>query len=195
MRFIEAIDDAILGFFTIISHWFQLWTGQTNYFLAKVAIYMMGISTMVHIVNHFHSILLDKDSLGDVLVGILGIPALIFFSFLCNSANNRALEGDLALVPIISPPGGFSERFLPFVRVFLGTVSLIIFPGDIWHVVTAYGILIISLEACYHLTIPSAIVFLYCSKVTPLPPSQGKIKDWFQPLFLKPALVKGDTKP
>src|SRR3989344_5439179 len=55
------IDEKLLQFFTKISHKFQIWTGKTNFFLAKCCIFL-GVGTYVLTLANYYIPILKQDS-------------------------------------------------------------------------------------------------------------------------------------
>ena len=184
-RAIEWIDEKILAFFTRVSHRFQILTGRTNFFLAKVCLLLIAGVMMLDILNYLHQILAHPTPfLGFCgwLMLSLGAFDLVFW---CDKLEHETLDNHDAV---------FHFHYMPPVfRVCFLAAGCWHFFSNLPNVVGAHNALHAFLELMWAFFLPLMVVFNYFMAVTSLPPVQGKVKEWLQSLaagFLKLAPAK-----
>lgn len=166
---IEWLDEKILSFFTKVSHRFQILTGRTNYFLAKICMFVAGAGATLQILNYFHQILAHRTPLFLVVVYVGVIGYAVYRTLECDTFENDVLNRERISVDIFS-----AEVAL---RVFFAFFTILSVPVVINEIFSARGILQTLLEIVDAFYVPSVFAYWYLMSVTPLPPAQGKIKE------------------
>jgi hypothetical protein len=109
---IEKADAAILKHVTRFCHWFQRWTGKTNFFLAKFPLGLCFAGCAIEILNYYRPVLTEKTALLSVVFNF----AITIYLTVCMvelDVNERQL-----------PSAGSQRRlrlgilYTPFLRIF-----------------------------------------------------------------------------
>lgn len=173
--YLEILDERILALFTKFSHWFQRLTGRTNYFLAKVFLFVAVYCQLLVILNYWFRILTAPSNLVDIVLGSL---------LICTAAEN-AITADKAESHLFSEHetkpyiGVFVDKY---VRIF--AIAITIFGlatgAFLWsEVVQKRSLLLDTIVGLWWVYCLSAIYF---ASVDPLPPGKSKVRRWLEEL-------------
>lgn len=179
---ISRMDSAIIGFVEKFAHWFQRLTGKTNFFLAGFIAGALLIPVFVGVIRGVSPL----NPLGPEPSEQTGFGHLAAFGLICllaytaffgwkkkeNEAWERLSKG------VANPRKGS-----------LGWLCCRIWCLQIFGI----SFLILLIEASLlgaAMTICLAL-YLYLETCDPLPPCQGKIKEWLGSLFAKRATEPG----
>ena len=174
MNFLERTDALILSFFTKISHKFQQATGQTNFFLAKCCIFLLGLSLCIHLINFFVRILNQETD-------IFLLSVMVVMGILLNKHLSLCEKEDKNLKNSIEKPtknpreiGLFSLRII--------TIFICFFTVNYYNLVKELSQPKVSLifEILNHGFSPVYCSYLYFISVTLLPPGKSRIREWIE---------------
>lgn len=90
---IIRLDDALLLFFTKISHRFQRLTGRTNFFLAKLCLYACIIGLLINIASYWVPLIVFKINLLEFIIAVLFVIFLIFQIDFCDKSEETVFSG------------------------------------------------------------------------------------------------------
>jgi len=181
----ELIDKRILALFTKFSHWFQRLTGQTNFFLARVFLFLVVTEMIVRLLNYWLHFLSRKTTIIDVVVS----PVLVLFSVIylhCLHQADEQIYRDNTVKPFIqhlfeSGSAG-SAITMVFMRV-LGMILIVLaLPMDVEDLLfrKLEKNVVWALEAYTSFGLAYFIVFIYFVLVDPLPPGKSKVRQWVE---------------
>ena len=170
MEFFKKVDAKLIGFFTKISHRFQRLTGRTNFFLAKIALCVVGLSLMSQVADYFLSLFGIGTSALSVVLALGAATVVISWAYECDEAKHGVYAEEKAKRNFMPPEADpvciriiFLALLVPWITVFL---AVVVSPNGI----LAFKILL-SLYA------PALVTFLYFIAVDPLPPGKSKIRE------------------
>ncbi len=170
-----AFDQWLIGKFETFAHWFQRWTGKTNYFLARIT-----FANAIALVGFFAWM-----RGGFFLPIVFGFCGLLWMHLLSRDeemAYRRMEKG-------VANPEKYEWCGVRMVAVgvalflfFLFLYAFLLLRGQFSQpesigIFSGYGGLLFY------------PISLYFSACDPLPPGTSKIRAWFESLFLKPAAV------
>ena len=194
MFVLHWIDGKILAACTKFSHWFQRLTGRTNFFLAKIGVFVTAFSTLVETINYFTNFLWFKTTLGFLLILLLLNLFLISDAIRCDEAENKSLTSE-------ERTDFFRGRADRFNRILWLLFSLyywtIWFPMNIVAHPKHVDVLHIGMNAAANVFSPGLAIFYYFICVVPLPPGKSRVKEWlekFRLAFNKPQLAEIPSK-
>lgn len=175
MNILERIDESILELFTKFSHWFQRLTGRTNYFLAKICVFLMITSMLFIIINIWVPILSYIPSstarLFEPFLFLIGMLACILQIYILDKSENNLYEASER----VRAPSFFEGSYRW--RLVLGLMS-ILFLSLFFLPDSRKGILIANIFFyCYPLFFWLASYFVM---VDPLPPGKSKVRQWVE---------------
>ena len=180
MNLFRRLDDSILKCFTKISHAYQILTGKTNFFLAKLALFFSGIIFVTIILNYFHPILSHKTDLFLMLMTSLLVLVLVVYVQNCNKIEDEfQSSGNLLGLFILQ---AVKDRYLLRVMwIWFGCLSS---SEIIYHLSSSPpSILLFFAEVLFDSFGLESFFFFYFIAVTPLPPCKGKIRELLRSLF------------
>lgn len=180
-------DVWLIGKFEKFSHWFQHWTGKTNYFLCSVCSWAVIIASVIE----YAAVNLPKGKSIDVLAILIILIFLVDISYLLPREEQRAFERvrDGVANPEKIAPDALVRRFLLLVVVcsfnFSNVVILLAKP----LAVSGNGS---ANPGLYFLVVFSAAIFsrAYFYVCDPLPPCKGRVWDVIGAFFAKPAMIE-----
>ena len=175
-----AFDAWLIGKFEKFAHWFQRWTGKTNYFLCALGAWTLIIVEVIGSTARF------LQEWGILLPSVIIIfVALIFLRALPaleQSAFERLKESKTA------NPNKITHRFPRFLLAMVLAETV---------VTTSFALLMSAIpkEAMMDWIVVAADVLLffllaYLSACDPLPPCRGRVWDEIGAFFAKPAVQK-----
>ncbi len=180
MSFLIAVDKMVLGLCTKFSHWLQRAVGLTNFFIAKIGLFISSLSLLVDVVNYWFKIVDHKTSLFSTIFSVLILLSLAVDVHFCNKNEERLYSGKATFFR----RGASSE---PFFRIlFLGLLFV--------HMLLFFTFKSKSIIEVIdnHFFIIGAFVTIYFLSVTPLPPGMSKLRklvENFATSFRKPVPV------
>ena len=167
MELFNKIDDAVLLWFTKISHQFQRLTGRTNFFLAKIGFVLGSLFLITGVSNYFfHIIPGHHDSILELIMFLVLTPLWFRDIRRCDEAEEKTLLSPTQAKLPITP--GIRLLCLAFACtdvidiMFNSHSSYFIF--EVLH--KDYGI--------------ALTIFLYFASVDLLPPSQSEVSQWLE---------------
>ena len=179
---VAKLDAFILDRLTRFCHWFQRLTGKTNYFLAKIFLFLALNSILVRIINHWIPLLGYETYLFfEILIALVIFPLYINDIYSCDKSENRLLSGnELSKERFYSV--NLNSIFWRILWLLLALIDVLSFISVFY---TQRGVLLFKLLDDFALFI---FLVSYLLNVEPLPPGKSKIKEWiesFQTGFLK----------
>lgn len=183
---LRAIDGAILGFFTRMSHAFQRLTGRTNFFLARIMIIVISISLIVAICNYWIPILHRRSYSFEVAIDALVLLIFIWHFHYCKKAEEQVFSGNKTFLFRV-PFDGFEKMgLMSFLRLFAassGIISIIFY--SVGGFIGAYdpaGSALFIFRFLDFAFMPVLSAYLYLLAVHPMPPGRSKIYEWIESL-------------
>lgn len=164
------LDDLILGFYTKLSHRFQILTGRTNFFLARICLFVVLIDISLTALTYWIPILKNGPRINGIGLIFL-LLGLIFYFFLLNVCQR--IEDDMI-------DQAMSRQFLERmtdrpIRLFAIVVCLITSPYLLINALLNYYLF----DAIDCLGFPSFTSYLYLIAVVPLPPGRSRVRNKF----------------
>jgi len=95
------IDSTVLAAVTKFSHQFQMLTGRTNFFIAKIGRFMCFAAVALDIINYFAHVLPDKTPLWFLILGVFICIDFAFGATICDQADRETREGYDVLPPSV----------------------------------------------------------------------------------------------
>ena len=176
MDTLERIDGRILALFTKFSHWFQCLTGRTNYFLAKISLFLTMTAWGVGALGYWLPIL-ERRFLHDILTPIcflMVLPDYIMRIYLCDKSEESLFQNDERTKYKISDPIDGSMGW----RIFWTFAVILSIPLSITSVLNNEGVLFFKIiNNGFASFVWMASYFL---EVDPLPPGKSKIRQWIE---------------
>lgn len=172
MNLVIAVDNCILSFFTKISHKFYSLTGLTNFFLAKLSVCILTLSSMTVILGFWFPVLTFKPIPIVVVLNAIVCTVVLLDMYLCDKADKNIFSGNRVnfFGPIsISPV----FRFLWLVMVTINIpwlINYIFFERK--------GILIFNILS--RLFALAGTSFFYFIAVDPPSPGKSKVQEWIE---------------
>ena len=167
---LTRLDEKILSICTAFAHWFQRLTGRTNFFIAKMGIFITVSATMVRTANYFHNFLSFQAS--PISLSLYVIINVFYFRYACkcDQAENEALASDVRARHFNL---GKSWRMVWFFATLFSV-------GDYLLKASTGGINIWTLEAISSMFAFGVCIFEYFVDVNPLPPGKSKVRKWIE---------------
>lgn len=164
---LRMLDERLLKLCTRIAHAVQIWTGKTNFFIAKIGLILSTLPVTLRITNHFTRILHDTTSGFEIAMWVLYLLAVISIMGKLDKADQRHKDSETKvmlkdLVVYTSPAYRIWMLFLTCLNLSTIDRSLLelLASSMVW--------------ACGYL------IFLYFVSVDPLPPRKSKIREWVE---------------
>ncbi|MBI3020288.1 MAG: hypothetical protein HYY60_03125 [Parcubacteria group bacterium] len=183
MNFWLTCDAWLIGKFEKFAHWFQRWTGKTNYFLCGFGAWLLIIVEVIGSTARF----LREEVI--LLPSVLIIFAALIFLRVLPTLECRAFERLKESKTANS--GKITHRFPRFLLTMLLVETA---------VTTSFAFLASSIpqEARTDWLVVAADVLLffllaYLSACDPLPPCRGRVWDEIGAFFAKPIMVRKDS--
>ncbi len=178
-----AFDAWLIGKFEKFTHWFQRWTGKTNYFLCAVCAWAIIATVVVE----YAAIRVPKGESIGVIGVVLILVILLHVSYLLPREERHIFEHiqDGVANPRKRALGNLGVRFilLTLVSSFVFFVSLNIF--------VVPGSKPVSPSAYFTASAYTALLFHeYFCACDPLPPCKGRVWNEISAFFAKPAVQK-----
>ncbi len=191
MNILERIDALILSLFTKISHKFQIMTGRTNYFLAKVSLTLLGFQTLLAAANYWFPI----DNRPTTAYYIISIFFVAVFISIDKNNCDKAEKSSFVNQVSVKPKFFWNEVWIfPIIgvvlRIFFMVVIIFAIPKNFGRIFLVNPLKSRVFEALRELTLENLTCYWYLIQVTPLATGQSKIRQWVDSLFLKPAPVR-----
>ncbi len=173
MAFLHKVDDALLGLCTRVAHAFQMLTGKTNFFIAKVGITIAAATVVLDIGNHFYPILHREDSGVMIAFGLMIIPFFYQDAMHLDEVDRSHLSEERVAVKGHTDRSSFLKRIVWL--FFSGSDTLYVFLMLYW--IKDYK-LIDSLDSLGYTY--GVCIFYYFAAVEPLRPQKSKIRQWVE---------------
>lgn len=178
---LDRMDDYLIKRYQRLTNKFQVCTGKTNFWLAKI---LAEISFVMHSFLQITWFVRDKGILTktiDAFVLIVGLGAFLVMRKAC---ERREAES-------FSEKGVMNDAVLKHQRLRLWIIFLSSFTLAIAilglvvsiKILEVRGCIIFSASAVMNVSLISSAYFYAC---TPLPPQKSKLKEWFRSFFKKP---------
>ncbi|MDB5194706.1 MAG: hypothetical protein JWN50_720 [Parcubacteria group bacterium] len=151
MKHIRAIDAMVLRFCTKVAHAFQLLTGRTNFFIAKLGVLIASIAVTLGIANYFHPLPHHPKSKLEMIFCILYMPVLISRALGLDEADRaRSTSAEKTAIPGITNGSSFGVRATWLYFALWDTFSIIYqmqspvytIVDALWDVSLSYGLMI-----------------------------------------------------
>ncbi len=168
------IDEIILGYFTTFSHKFQERTGKTNFFLAKIFVFITSFSTIITVANYFKQLLVFPTTLDAAVLFFVTNASLIRNALICDRAEAQIKDGKI-------PPLIMGLLHLRIFRITMLIICLIYTPHAVYAIQKSNVPILEIFRSMFPFT---ALCASYCMLVTPLPP--GFARKWFGKYVLAP---------
>ncbi len=178
MSLLYWLDEKIIDLFEKFCHKFQLWTGKTNFFLARVTIVVFVGSALIEFFGAFKAKSLD------VSLASIFFQTIYLSIVLCSLVRTADIVENVMNKIIIS---GYKNPFK--IHPMVKTMRIFNF----W-ITSFYGLAVFTMQdkiseyfLMYFLIILIGITFtFYFLSCTPLPPCRSSVKEFFGSLFAKP---------
>lgn len=182
MNPLKTIDNFILGGFTKFAHAFQILTGKTNFFLAKIGTTMAALEVGIHAVNYFYPTLLGEKTNGLLFILYLWLLSILFRDTLNldKAEKNASTSSEKVMIDRITNRGTPAYRLI---LVFLSLDATIRLVVSLLDKTTAHPIHTFTSPLFFY----GLIIFYYFTAVDPLPPAKSKVRQWFEKLSLASA--------
>lgn len=165
MNIFEAVDHWILGRCTRFSHWLQRTVGLTNFFVAKVGVFLMSLGIVVDVANYWLPLISQKTSLGGLIFGVNMLFFSVFLVYLCNLNEERLYNGESLFDMTFRYPTRISYLLLFVLSIFRIEKSKTIF------------------ELLYYLSFSlGSSITVYFISVIPIPPGMNKLGEFVKNL-------------
>lgn len=179
---LERIDSWVLERCTVFSHWLQRNTGLTNFFVAKMGVFISTFSCIYGITGYFFHFSGLEVSLGELSLKLIGVMTMYYLLHPLNENEDRVYSGKAffgSLMPV------------PAIRLLYLFLSFMIFPaiiqGETFSRILSKEVFSVGIA-----------IYGYFSSITPLPPGRSKIGqmvDAFLGSFKKPVTVQSFSTP
>lgn len=181
METLERIDERILALFTKFSHWFQRLTGWTNFFLARMILFLVVIELIVRALNYWFHFLSRRTTIDDIVVGSIMLLFSVIYLHYLHQADEQ-IYCDNTVKPFIqqlfeSGSAGSALVFVRVISVFLIVLTLPILIGQSFFEKLDKNV-VWALEVYTRFGLAYFIAFLYFVLVDPLPPGKSKVREW-----------------
>ncbi len=177
----ELIDERILALFTKFSHWFQRLTGLTNFFLARIFLFLMVIETIVRILNYWFHLISRKTTITGVVVSSIMVLLSVLYLHYLHEADEQIYR-DNPTKPLIQHlfESGSAGYALVFVRVISVFIIVLTLPAHVWFSFfeKPEKNVVWALETYVNFGLTYFIAFVYFVLVDPLPPGKSKVRQW-----------------
>ena len=178
MNLLEAIDSWVLLKCTRLSHFLQRNTGLTNFFVAKIGLFMCFLSVLVNIGGYWFPLLDEKPSLIFIPIQLFLLVWLILILRSCTINEDRLFGGKLLFH---DPVNNWLYRIQFLFLVGIYTVPAVhYYKGNFLNVIS---VSFFMWGMC---------MALYFMAVTPLPPGMNRLRkaiEKFRGSFQKPVPV------
>lgn len=181
----RQIDSFVLGKCTKFSHWFQRTTGRTNYFIAKLGLFVVTVAAGFELTNYYYPV--TKDYVRPSFAILLFYCAVLIDAFWKSLMMDKLDESSQLSEERVTLRGIDSPiiRVLwlgvstldTFLVIAIGYSLIYDFPTIFYHVGFGYGM----------------VIFHYFAAVNPLPPQKSKIRQWLESFSLTPATATSET--
>lgn len=172
MELLEAVDSKLLAFFSKISHRFQKLTGRTNFFLAKMAVCILALSSLTIIADYFLSLAGGLISVISAIMTLVSMIEVIFWMGGCDEAENRVYAEERSKYD-------FGEHIDSiWWRTGSAALSILWVGPTLLHLASPKGTL--PFKILFGLYAPAITIFSYFIVVDPLPPGKSKIREWVE---------------
>lgn len=177
MKLLAPIDNFLLGICTKIAHNFQILTGKTNFFIAKIGIFASSIDTLIVIANYFDQILVRKTSLLSLIFNVFFNLALLLDAMGCERAEKTSnFSNERVIDPWLFLNLNHSERF----RIIWFLLSVMETIRGYFCAISPKHSFADVLDA---VLFPYGIaIFFYFIAIEPLSPRKSKIREWVDKL-------------
>ena len=154
MNILWRFDDWLIEQTEKFCHWFQKWTGRTNYFLARISTFLIvGLITLVYF-------RLDRSLDVTMLVAVVALVLSVLLAFLTASPSHEE-KAIKRLADGIANPYKVSIRFSRFYAIIISVLFLST------HVIRNE----FSLKSiCWIMLFSAITAFFYLISCDPLPP-------------------------
>lgn len=180
---LRVIDGWALRFCTNIAHTFQLLTGRTNFFIAKLGVLFASVDITLRMAGYFHPFPHHPKSMFDIIIGIIYMPIIISRALKLDEADKHSSNSsEKAAIPGITNASSFLVRILWLVFAIQDTLWVVV-----EHSRPDYNFIDILLAVSFSYGL---LVFYYFIEVEPLRPQKSKIRQWVENLsfgLLRPA--------
>lgn len=171
MGLIIKIDAVFLAFFNRIARAFARLTGKSNFFLAKIAVWLVIISAMTTALNYWLPILARKTN--PFIAALYGYAALLFLTdiYRCDRAEDAATNDERTR--IFSP-----AIYSPIFRALIVIMGVITAPSAIFDIASSAGIMLAKiLDNSY---MPAFAAFIYFASLDPPQMGKSKVREWVE---------------
>lgn len=163
----ERMDAFVLAGCTKLSHSLQRFTGLTNFFIAKIGVFLCSLNCVERIGNYFLRFLPKQTHALEFVCLVIMLLVNFARTFILNRADESMLSE--ARTKWRSLQSALWERIV-FIWFSLGDVFGFIFQRS-------HGLLDCVSSTFFSLGI---LIFFYFSLVDPLPPGKSKVRQWFE---------------
>lgn len=171
MNYFEVIDAMLLRSTTKFSHWFQRLTGRSNYFIAKIGVFISAITTLIEISNYFSQFLWRKTGFM-ILVFCVVINIMTFIEANALDKADESLESETRVLHPLLTHSMWSR--LLWVGISLNNTGI---ACQQLLIVKEFG----PLDAFVQVGLSyGTLIFYYFCEVEPLRPSKSKIREWLE---------------
>lgn len=171
------IDDYLLSFFTKLSHKFQKLTGKTNYFLARICLIGILVSTVISCLNYWFPLLAEDAYQNIPMAPVIMTPILLITvanqMYKCDEEDkNLLLRSDIKTRPFSEVSTFGSRMFFGILAIFdlLGFYKILFLDES--------GVLIFKLM--HNFFTVYVFFYLYFVIINPLPPGKSKVQEWVE---------------
>lgn len=173
MRFVLWIDERILALFTKFSHWFQLLTGRTNYFLAKVCLFLVMSAWVIEGINYWIPVLDEKTYVIEVVLFVVLFFGQVFLVKSLDRAEEDLFSGHKA------KKWTGMETSVELRILWVGSVFLLV-PAE-FHRLTQPSVEGFWLFNFNDALWPIYLIFaFYFAAVNPLPPGKSRVRQFLE---------------
>lgn len=171
---LEELDKNLLERFTKFCHWFQRMTGRTNFFLAKIVVWLLACSTIVSVVNYYYRVLVNETDLLSCVISIILTPLFLRDAYLCDKSEGDSLSTTKA-------KRRYTADF-EWLRKYLVFLIIFIVPAMISNLMESHFNPLQFLKEFYFWGI---FLFSYLANVDPLPPGKSKVREFAESLIAR----------
>jgi hypothetical protein len=164
---LRRLDEQLLKLCTRIAHTVQIWTGKTNFFVAKVGLILSVLPTTLRITNYFTRILHDTTSGFALAMWIWYLLSIISLISRLDKADQKHKDSEVKVMV-----KDFETYSSPGLRIWILFLTCLNFQVIDQSLLDFLG----SSKVC----ICGLLVFLYFVSVDPLTPRKSKIREWVE---------------
>jgi hypothetical protein len=176
----RAFDSQIIAGARKFAHWFQMLTGRTNFFLAKIGTFLIFYAALVQMADHFFKFTAKPPGLLFVFICIAIAWSTAHDGKLCEDADRFAQTGAEVLSDSVRQVRNRSFSG-SIVWRFLWIWSLLYDLVDCWlefhYKVEPHIFLYASEGFGFSLGV---LIFSYFVLVDPLRPQKSKVREWIE---------------